>query len=216
MENKNKKEKENNKENNKEDFSLEELEDFENIDEEIEEEYDDDIKKEKESVKQIEKEEKRLERELQSPSNYPLNRDSRSVFVGNIAGSVSEEDLTEFFKSCGEIKTVKLFKNELSIPAINHAYIEFEDIYSVEKALKLNGNQLQGLELTVTEKRTNYPKTMRGRGRGRSRGRGRGRGYGRGYGRVWSRGRGRTRSRGFSYPSRSFHPSYRGGFHPYF
>ncbi|KAJ5077792.1 eukaryotic initiation factor 4b-related [Anaeramoeba ignava] len=123
--------------------------------------------------------------------------DSKSIFVGNLDPSTTDQELYDLFASCGPIRKLTIRKNKMG-ESKGFAYVEFENLDSIETSLTLEGTTLRGKNIHVSQKRTNVP-FSKGRGRGRSRGRGRGRG-----------GRGRGRGRGYSWQprgrSRSFHP----------
>lgn len=109
--------------------------------------------------------------------------DSRSIYVGNVDYATAPVELQQHFISVGEVNRVTIMKNKLTGQPKGFAYIEFEQIDSVDRAIAtLDGSTFRDRELKVVAKRTNIPGlSSRGRGRGSSRGiRGRGRGRGRG------------------------------------
>jgi nucleolin len=100
-----------------------------------------------------------------------------TVFVGNISFSSTKQSLEDIFRECGKIKDVRIPVRDDGKPR-GFAHIEFEEQSAVDKALKMNGTELDGRNLKVDVAGNNKPS---GFSRGSSRG-GRGgfRGYDRG------------------------------------
>ncbi|MHC4158798.1 MAG: RNA recognition motif domain-containing protein [Planctomycetota bacterium] len=115
-----------------------------------------------------------------------------NIHVGNLASEVTESDLREAFESFGEIAEVRLIMDKFSGESKGFGFVEMPSKGEAEKAIEeMNGKDLKGRALNVSEAR---PKTDRGGGRrggGGRGGRGRGGGFGGGRG-----GRGRGRGRG--------------------
>lgn len=86
-----------------------------------------------------------------------IELDSRSIFVGNITTEATAESLEEHFKDCGEIVRVTILYNKLTGAPKGYAYIEFENVDSVAKALEKKDSQLHGETINVAKKRTNVP-----------------------------------------------------------
>ncbi|KAL0227547.1 hypothetical protein RCL1_003691 [Eukaryota sp. TZLM3-RCL] len=95
--------------------------------------------------------------------------DSRSIFVGNLPPSTTEEEIKDHFSSCGTIERVTLPTVKHTGKPKGYAYIEFQSKSNAEAALMLENSQFSGRLLKVTSKRTNLPHFSRGRGRGRGR-----------------------------------------------
>ncbi|CAH6720969.1 putative polyadenylate-binding protein 2 [[Candida] jaroonii] len=124
--------------------------------------------------------------------------DSRSIYVGNVDYATLPVELQQHFVSAGEINRVTIMKDKKTGNPKGFAYIEFEQIDSVDRAIAtLDGSTFRDRELKVAAKRTNIP-GLSSRGRG-------------------SRGRGVTRSRGRARGRAGFRGSFRGkgGFNPY-
>lgn len=125
--------------------------------------------------------------------------DEKSVYVGDVDYSATNEELKEYFKQCGEIKRATIQTNRIGKPKgynikyryiSRFAYVEFEDVEGAKKALTLSNTEFKGRQLKVRMKRVNVPHFQRGGGRGGYRGGYRGRGgYYRGRGGYY-RGRG--------------------------
>ncbi|EFA83219.1 polyadenylate-binding protein 2 [Heterostelium album PN500] len=112
--------------------------------------------------------------------------DARSVYVGNVEYTSTQEDILAYFQSCGTVNRITILNDKTTGHPKGCCYVEFVDRESVQNALVLNDTTFNNRQIKVTAKRTNLPAYMRGGrgGRGRARGargvRG-GRGF-RGYG----------------------------------
>lgn len=70
---------------------------------------------------------------------HPAPHDAkRCVFVGNLDFEAQEEPLWRYFSSCGKIEYVRIVRDAATNFGKGFAYVQFEDINSVEKALLLN------------------------------------------------------------------------------
>lgn len=126
-------------------------------------------------------------------SEEKIEADNRSIHVGNVDYSATEQDLQNHFHGCGAILRVTIPKNKFTGQPKGFAYIEFADRDMVEIAMAMDDSLFKGRQIKVIPKRTNIPgisSTNRGgrgaRGRGRiasayrgipTRGFSRGRGY---------------------------------------
>jgi RNA recognition motif-containing protein len=78
---------------------------------------------------------------------------SHTLWIGDIAIDVSEQDLFDVFESCGEIEMIRLHINKLRNGQFGH--IRFCESESVDKAVDLSGRMLKGsaIRLDFTEDR---------------------------------------------------------------
>jgi RNA recognition motif-containing protein len=67
------------------------------------------------------------------------------IFVGGLAADVSEEDMKDFFKDCGELKNVVLTVGKKK----GYALVELKSSEAVKKALELSGQTLNGKKVKV-------------------------------------------------------------------
>jgi RNA recognition motif-containing protein len=81
-------------------------------------------------------------------------RDSRSVFISNIDLHTTQEHIHEHFSPCGKIASIVITKVKGS-EYKRKVFLEFEDIFSVDNGLLLNGSILGGRTIRVLPKRTN-------------------------------------------------------------
>ncbi|KAJ1719701.1 hypothetical protein LPJ53_005577 [Coemansia erecta] len=72
---------------------------------------------------------------------------SRTVYVGNIASGVTEQQLMDGFAGCGLVAYVKM-AGDVSQPT-RFAFVEFADAETVPRALLMNGTMMAGRPLKV-------------------------------------------------------------------
>ncbi|KAL1925686.1 uncharacterized protein VTP21DRAFT_569 [Calcarisporiella thermophila] len=80
----------------------------------------------------------------------PKSHDNkRSIFVGNLAFDVQEEDLWQFFKDCGQVENVRIVRDKKTNIGKGFGYVQFNDRASVDLALQLNGTKLGKRDVRV-------------------------------------------------------------------
>jgi RNA recognition motif-containing protein len=101
-----------------------------------------------------------------------------NIYVGNLAGEVTDDDLRAAFEGFGQVDTANVIKDKYSGESRGFGFVEMPGKAEAEKAIEeMNGKELQGRTVTVNEAR---PKRDRGSGGGRRGGFGGGRGGDRG------------------------------------
>ncbi len=94
-----------------------------------------------------------------------------NIYVGNLAYSVTEEDLRSAFGDFGEIASVNIIKDKFSGQSKGFGFVEMPSAEEARSAInELNGKEFKGRALSVNEAR---PRTEGGSSRG-----GGGRGFG--------------------------------------
>jgi nucleolin len=73
---------------------------------------------------------------------------SSTIFVGNLGFNTTADSIRDFFSECGAIKDVRIPFNEDGRPK-GFGHVEFEAPDAAEKALKLNGSELDGRALRL-------------------------------------------------------------------
>jgi RNA recognition motif-containing protein len=73
---------------------------------------------------------------------------SKTIFVGNLNFSTSEDALREFFEDCGGIKDVRI-TTKPDGSSKGFAHIEFNDEKACQKALKRNDEKVEGRRIRV-------------------------------------------------------------------
>ncbi|KAI7735639.1 hypothetical protein M8C21_005186 [Ambrosia artemisiifolia] len=96
-----------------------------------------------------------------------------SVYVRNLPTSVTSQEIFEEFKNFGKIKHDGVFIKNRKDVGICFAFVEFEDISGVHKAIEASPIQLAGKQVYIEERRANSSSSSSRGGRGRG-GRGRG------------------------------------------
>ena len=75
--------------------------------------------------------------------------DCKTILIKNLPYDISEEQLANKFKPCGDIKSIRMVYHS----KLNHfkgfAFIDFEKSDSVKIAINLNGKELNGRKMTV-------------------------------------------------------------------
>jgi RNA recognition motif-containing protein len=100
-----------------------------------------------------------------------------NIYVGNLAYSITEEDLKKAFEAYGEVASVNLIKDQYSNQSKGFGFVEMPESAEAQAAIAgLNGKELSGRTLTVNEARPRPDKNRGGFG-GRRGGGGGGRRY---------------------------------------
>jgi len=77
---------------------------------------------------------------------------SKKIFVGNIAWSVAEDDLSTAFSQHGEIEDLVILKDRYTHRSRGFGFVTFVNDEDAEKAVAaLNGYNLNGRDLVVNE-----------------------------------------------------------------
>ena len=79
----------------------------------------------------------------------PEERDTRTVFVSQLAARIRPRDLEDFFSSVGQIADVRLIMDSRTRRSKGVAYVEFREAESVALALGLTGTRLLGVPIQV-------------------------------------------------------------------
>jgi len=73
---------------------------------------------------------------------------SKTIFVGNLSFSTTEDSLREYFEECGGIKDVRI-TTKPDGSSKGFAHIEFNEDKGAQKALKRNDDKLEGRRIRV-------------------------------------------------------------------
>lgn len=102
---------------------------------------------------------------------------SKKLFVGNIPYSATEAGLTEVFSAMGAVASAKIITDRESGRSKGFAFVEMQDEAAATKAInELNGAEIDGRAISVSEARPPAPRGEGGGGRGFGGGGGGGRG----------------------------------------
>lgn len=88
-----------------------------------------------------------------------------NIYIGNLAYSVTEDELKDAFAAYGEVSSVNIIKDKFSGQSKGFGFVEMPDDSKAEEAIKaLNGDSLKGRSIKVNQAR---PRTERPGGRHR-------------------------------------------------
>jgi RNA recognition motif-containing protein len=74
------------------------------------------------------------------------------MYVGNLAFSVTEDDLNTAFSEFGEVESVNIITEKYSGQSKGFGFVEMSDNSEADKAIKaLNGTELKGREIKVNQ-----------------------------------------------------------------
>jgi RNA recognition motif-containing protein len=91
-----------------------------------------------------------------------------NIYVGNINYEIGDDDLKQIFEEFGEVKSVKIIKDNFTGRSKGFGFVEMADEAQAKKAIEdLNEAELMGKKIVVNQAR---PKTEGGGSRGGSRG----------------------------------------------
>lgn len=93
------------------------------------------------------------------------------IYVGNLSPDVGKDDLIEMFDKFGEVKEVRLIKENFRGKYKGFAFIEMPSDEQAQKAIEeTNGKDLKERPLTVSEAKPKKPRSRGGRAAGKKRG----------------------------------------------
>lgn len=86
-----------------------------------------------------------------------------NIYVGNMAYSVTEDDLREAFAAFGTVTSANLIMDKFSGRSKGFGFVEMADNAEADAAIKgLNGSALQGRNLTVNQAKPRGDRPQRG------------------------------------------------------
>jgi len=92
-----------------------------------------------------------------------------NIYVGNLSYKVSTEDLRQAFAAYGEVGSANIVTDRYSGQPRGFAFVEMPDDGEGQTAIEdLNGKELSGRQIKVSEARPRANRGGRGGGRGRS------------------------------------------------
>ena len=75
-----------------------------------------------------------------------------NIYVGNLAYSVTDDDLRELFGEFGEVRTASVISDKVTGQSKGFGFVEMQDNSAADMAIKeLNGRQVKGRALKVNE-----------------------------------------------------------------
>ena len=90
-----------------------------------------------------------------------------NIFVGSLPYSLEEADLKELFEAYGEVTSVKIIMDRESGRSKGFGFVEMSDDESAQKAISgLNGSEVSGRSIAVSQAEDKKPGDRRGGGGG--------------------------------------------------
>lgn len=77
----------------------------------------------------------------------------KNIYVGNIPYTMREEQLADLFRQYGEVKTAKVVIDKASGRSKGFGFVEMEDSAATSAISALNGSEVDGRALRVSEAR---------------------------------------------------------------
>ena len=87
----------------------------------------------------------------------------KSIYVGNLPYSATEDDIRNLFTPYGIVHTVKLVSDRETGRPRGFGFVEMEDSTAINAISALNGRDLDGRSLRINEARERSPRQARGR-----------------------------------------------------
>lgn len=77
-----------------------------------------------------------------------------NLYIGNLAYTVREQELREFFEQCGEVSSAKVISDKMSGRSKGFGFVEMPNDAEGNKAIEtLDGKELNGRPIRVNEAR---------------------------------------------------------------
>jgi RNA recognition motif-containing protein len=88
------------------------------------------------------------------PITQLFRKFAMNIFVGNLAATVEETDLEPLFKQCGQVKSVRVNRDQFTGDSRGFAFVEMPGKAEAQAAItSLNGKELKGQLMKVNEAR---------------------------------------------------------------
>ena len=92
---------------------------------------------------------------------------AKKIYVGNLAFSVTDDELQQAFASFGTITSARVVMDKMSGRSKGFGFVEIEDDASADTAIqKMDGQTIGGRAVRVSEAKPQEPRTGGGGGRG--------------------------------------------------
>lgn len=91
----------------------------------------------------------------------------KKLYVGNLPYSATDESLAETFSQCGTVDSAKIITDRDSGRSKGFGFVEMSSDSEAQEAIsRLNGQQLDGRAMNVSEAKPQAPRDNRGGGGG--------------------------------------------------
>lgn len=92
----------------------------------------------------------------------------KKLYVGNLPYSATDESLAQTFSQCGTVDSAKIIMDRDSGRSKGFGFVEMASDSEAQEAIsRLNGTELDGRAMNVSEARPQAPRENRGGGGGR-------------------------------------------------
>ncbi len=92
-----------------------------------------------------------------------------NIYIGNLSLDVTNSDLQETFEAFGQVMSAKVIRDRYSGESRGFGFVEMPNKDEAQKAITdLNGSELKGQTISVSEARPRRTNRFGGGGRGRS------------------------------------------------
>lgn len=92
---------------------------------------------------------------------------AKKIYVGNLAFSVTDDELQQAFSSFGNVASARVVIDKMSGRSKGFGFVEIEDDGAADEAInKMNGQTIAGRAVRVSEAKPQEPRTGGGGGRG--------------------------------------------------
>jgi cold-inducible RNA-binding protein len=96
-----------------------------------------------------------------------MEENKKKLFVGGLSYDTTDESLREFFSQAGNVESAAVIKDRMSGRSKGFGFVEMSSEEEAEKAVNtLNGQSLDGREVSVNVARPKVDNPMRGGGNG--------------------------------------------------
>jgi len=75
---------------------------------------------------------------------------SKTIYIGNIPWSLSEDQLKEYFSKHGQVLSARIITERATGRSKGYGFIEVSE-ESAEKIIELNGTEMDGRKLVINE-----------------------------------------------------------------
>ena len=92
---------------------------------------------------------------------------NKKLYVGNLSGEVTEQDLNDNFSTVGKVVSAVIIKDRYTNQSKGFGFVEMETEEAARQAVaEFNGGELEGRKITVSEAREQRKDRDGGFGRG--------------------------------------------------
>jgi RNA recognition motif-containing protein len=89
-----------------------------------------------------------------------------NIYVGNVSYDVSEQNLRQAFEAFGQVSSARVIKDKYNGQSRGFGFVEMLEQSQAQAAIKsLNGKELMGKQISVSEARPRPDQGRTGRGR---------------------------------------------------